>query len=71
MFRTSACCRGASHLLTRFFRNEGGATTIEYALIVGIIGGILIVSFQEIGGILSDDIFGAAMDALNEVTGGG
>ncbi|WP_328590041.1 Flp family type IVb pilin [Roseibium marinum] len=52
-------------------RDETGATAIEYTLIAAIIGTVIIVSFGAIGETLRDDVFGAVVEALNGVLGGG
>jgi|GEM_PF-3234039 len=71
--KTLAANRKVKHLVSRFLRDESAVTTIEYGLIVAILGTIIMVAFGAIGETMRDDIFGAVADTLNGVleTGGG
>jgi pilus assembly protein Flp/PilA len=50
-------------------RDERGATVIEYGLIVGLIGVVVMVSMTAIGSTMRDDIFGAVTTALQGALG--
>ena len=39
--------------IRRFFRNEGGATAIEYALIAAGVGGAIVLAVTTLGGNVS------------------
>lgn len=55
--------------LSRFSRDRRGATSIEYGLIVGLIGTVLIVTVGAIGEQLRDDVFGQISSTLDSVLG--
>jgi len=38
------------HHIAKFFRDENGATAIEYGLIASILGVVLIAAFNNVGG---------------------
>lgn len=49
----------------RFARDEVGATTVEYGMIVGMISVAIIATLTSIGVTIKDDIFGAISTALS------
>ena len=49
-----------------FFRNENGATAIEYGLIAALIGVGIIASLSSLYGAISDN-WGVASDAMADV----
>ena len=55
-----------SSILKQFWKEEEGATAVEYALIVGLIAVVLIGTLSTLGGTL-DDLFGRITDKLEEV----
>jgi pilus assembly protein Flp/PilA len=65
--RKSADYKSAKQLLARFVRDEQGATTMEYGMIVAVICTIVIVGIGAIGETTRDDIFGAVVSALSDV----
>ena len=50
-------------LLTRFQKDESGATAIEYGLIAALISIVVIVTLGAVGGALTD-VFNAVANAL-------
>lgn len=50
--------------LTSFLRDESGASAAEYALILAIIGGLIVVGSLALGGAIGDSMQGAA-DCIN------
>ena len=53
--------------VTRFMKNESGATAIEYGLIVALIAVVIITAVQTLGGTLN-----TKFEAVNtELTGAG
>jgi pilus assembly protein Flp/PilA len=62
--------RPAGRLVSRFVRDEHGATAVEYGMIVGLLSVVLIASLGIIGETTRDGIFGAVASALDAVTGG-
>lgn len=54
-------------LLGQLVRNERGATTIEYSLIVALIAVVVVVSLGAIGEQLRDDVFGVVVRMLQSV----
>ncbi|MCX2725206.1 Flp family type IVb pilin [Roseibium salinum] len=71
MNRTSAGREAIKHLGRRFLRDEEGATVIEYGLIAGLIGIVLLGLILSIGAAIRDDIFGAIVTALQKALAGG
>ncbi|TYC53410.1 Flp family type IVb pilin [Rhodobacterales bacterium] len=59
-----------SPLLRAFVRDEKGATTIEYGLIVALIAVTLIVTIAAIGEQLRDDVFGKVVSMMQSVISG-
>jgi pilus assembly protein Flp/PilA len=47
-----------------FFRNENGATAIEYALIAGGISIVILTAVIAVGDTVRDDLFGKVATAL-------
>ncbi|MDQ8029072.1 MAG: Flp family type IVb pilin [Brevundimonas sp.] len=56
-------------LLTRFWRDERGATAIEYGLIIALIFLVILSALTAFGG-TSSGIFNAAMNTLRTAMGG-
>ena len=52
--------------LIQFWKDEEGATAVEYALIVGLIAVVLIAALTTMGGKISD-LFGFIGDELDGV----
>ena len=59
-----------TNILSRFAKDESGATAIEYGLIAAIVGVGIIAGLRELQGAL-DGIFGTVSDSLNNPTGAG
>jgi pilus assembly protein Flp/PilA len=57
-------------LVTRFVKDESGATAIEYGLIAGLIAVVIITSVTLLGTNLSS-LFGRLAAALTPVAGAG
>nr|WP_319384343.1 Flp family type IVb pilin [uncultured Roseibium sp.] len=55
----------AKRLLSRFRNDESGATAIEYGLIVGLLGSVIILAMVPLGTTISDDVFGTIAGALD------
>lgn len=55
--------------LSRLSRDRSGATSMEYTLIVALIGTVLIVTVGAIGQQMRDDVFGQIISTLNSVLG--
>ena len=55
--------------LTRFLRDESGATAIEYGLIISLIFLVIVTSLTAFGN-TSSGVFNKAMDALRVGMGG-
>lgn len=53
--------------LLKFWRDEEGATAIEYGLIAGLIAAVLVLSFTNLGTRLQT-LFNAIRNALPQVT---
>lgn len=53
--------------LTKIFKDESGATAIEYGLIAALVSVAAIVSLQAMGGAL-DSMFATVKDYLNDAT---
>lgn len=66
MKNRSNMSRSASRLLLRFWKNESGATAIEYGLIVGLLGSVIILAMVPLGTTISDDVFGTIAGALDD-----
>ena len=56
-------------LLTRFLRDQQGATAIEYGLIIALIFLVILSALTAFGG-TSTGIFNTAMDKLRAAMGG-
>jgi pilus assembly protein Flp/PilA len=56
-----------SKFVTRFLKDESGATAIEYGLIAALIAVVLVGALQAVGGSLTDkfDQISQALDAAN------
>ncbi|HYG27897.1 MAG TPA: Flp family type IVb pilin [Caulobacteraceae bacterium] len=54
-----------SKFVTRFLKDESGATAIEYGLIVALIAVVIIAAVTAIGGTL-EDTFNSVNDSLEE-----
>ncbi len=52
-------------LVSRFVKNESGATAIEYGLIATLIGVAIIAGATALGGALNDTFQGLADDNFN------
>ncbi|MEM9635782.1 MAG: Flp family type IVb pilin [Pseudomonadota bacterium] len=59
--------KSIQNALGLLLKDERGATTIEYTLIVGILGTVLITAFGAIGEKMRDDIFGRIASVLNAI----
>jgi len=59
-----------SKFMTRFLKDESGATAIEYGLIAALIAVVLVVSLQNVGGALKG-AFEKINDDVSEATAGG
>ena len=57
-----------SNMISRFLKNESGATAIEYGLIAALIAVGIIVAAQALGTSLSD-LFTRISGRLDEATG--
>lgn len=57
-----------SKFVTRFLKDESGATAIEYGLIVALIAVVIIAAVTAIGGQLNT-AFMSVNDSLTEATG--
>ncbi len=55
--------------LSRFLRDESGATAIEYGLILSLMFLVILGALQAFGG-TGSGIFNTAMDALRNAMGG-
>ncbi len=53
------------HVLTRFWRDERGATAIEYGLIAAIVGVGIVASLQNLTEALNG-MFGSVAEAFDE-----
>lgn len=62
---TGSVGRRTTAVARRFARDEFGATTIEYGLIVGMMSVAIIAVLLSIGTTLRDDIFGVISSALS------
>ena len=58
----------AKRLLSRFRTDESGATAIEYGLIVGLLGSVIILAMVPLGTTISDDVFGTISGALDDAS---
>ncbi|WP_434055080.1 MAG: Flp family type IVb pilin [Roseibium sp.] len=56
----------ANRLLSRFWNEDSGATAIEYGLIVGLLGSVIILAMVPLGTTISDDVFGTIAGALDD-----
>jgi pilus assembly protein Flp/PilA len=56
-----------SKFVTRFLKDESGATAIEYGLIAALIAVVLVGALQAVGGSLTDKFnqISGALDAAN------
>ncbi|HEX2256757.1 MAG TPA: Flp family type IVb pilin [Afifellaceae bacterium] len=57
-------------LITRFVKDESGATAIEYGLIAGLISVVIVTVVTTVGGDLTS-VFEAVSTGLKKATGGG
>jgi len=53
-------------LVSRFVEDRNGATAIEYGLIAGLLGIVIIVSLGALGTTIRDDVFGMIATTLND-----
>lgn len=58
----------ANRLLSRFVNDESGATAIEYGLIAGLLGSVIILAMVPLGTTISDDVFGTIAGALDSAS---
>ncbi|GAB2186975.1 Flp family type IVb pilin [Roseibium sp. LAB1] len=58
-----------ARMARKLARDERGATVIEYGLIVGLIGVVVLVAMTGIGSAMRNDIFGAISTALQGALG--
>ncbi|GAB4524436.1 MAG: hypothetical protein Tsb0019_26440 [Roseibium sp.] len=66
--KTGSCNFTPARLLVqRFLRDERGATTMEYGMIVAILSVVIIAGIGAIGETTRDEVFGAVVTALNTV----
>jgi len=56
---------GLASAVQRFARDETGATTVEYGMIVGMISVAIIATLTSIGTTIRDDIFGVIATTMN------
>ena len=56
---------GLAAAVRRFSRDEAGATTVEYGMIVGMISVAIIATLTAIGTTIRDDIFGVIATTMN------
>ena len=56
-------------LISRFIRDEAGATSLEYGLIIALIFLVILSALTAFGG-TSSGIFNQAMNTLREAMGG-
>ncbi|WP_305989501.1 Flp family type IVb pilin [Roseibium sp. MMSF_3544] len=52
--------------MSRFVEDRNGATAIEYGLIAGLLGIVIIVSLGALGTTIRDDVFGMIATTLND-----
>jgi pilus assembly protein Flp/PilA len=57
-------------LLSRFYKDESGATAVEYGLIATLIAVAIMIGATQLGGALNDRFSGLA-DSVNGAGGGG
>ncbi|MET1415747.1 Flp family type IVb pilin [Roseibium sp. HPY-6] len=55
-------------LTTRFLKDRSGATTMEYGMIVALLGTIIILGLGPIGTTMRDDVFGKISSTLDDST---
>jgi pilus assembly protein Flp/PilA len=53
------------NFLSRFFRDESGATAIEYCLIAGGVGVVIVVAVQALGTAVTASFNGSAAAVTN------
>jgi len=56
---------GMAAAVQRFARDETGATTVEYGMIVGMISVAIIATLTSIGVTIRDDIFGVISTSMS------
>jgi len=56
-------------LISRFLRDQGGATSLEYGLIIALIFLVILSALTAFGG-TSSGIFNLAMNTLRQAMGG-
>ncbi|MGA1823369.1 MAG: Flp family type IVb pilin [bacterium] len=56
--------------IINFFKDEEGATAVEYALLAGLIAIVIIVALVALGPKIRN-VFNSASDGLGNATGGG
>ena len=56
-------------IVSRFLRDEGGSTAIEYALIGSLVAVVIIVGVSAVGSTLRDNFYNGYADALAGNTG--
>lgn len=59
--------KSVKHLMTRFVRDESGATAMEYGMIVALLSIIIIAGIGAIGETTRDQVFGAIVNSINVV----
>jgi pilus assembly protein Flp/PilA len=60
--------RSVKQLATRFVTDESGATSIEYGMIVALLGTIIILGLGPIGVTMRDNVFGTIASTLSDST---
>ncbi|MBL4784401.1 MAG: Flp family type IVb pilin [Cohaesibacteraceae bacterium] len=50
------------NLVVRFFKDESGATAIEYALLAALIGSVMVAGATTLGGAVNTKLSGVAGD---------
>ncbi|WP_422041532.1 Flp family type IVb pilin [Roseibium sp.] len=58
----------AIRLLSRFANDQSGATAIEYGLIAGLLGSVIILAMVPLGTTITDDVFGTIAGALDSAS---
>lgn len=66
----TAKAHGAGGGLARFWRDESGATAIEYAMMAAGIGGAVVAAVFTLGTVLKETYFDAVLEGVTNPTGG-
>lgn len=68
MMKTRLTCRAAKQVAARFWKDETGATAVEYGLLAGLISLAIITGLAVMGTSLRDNVFGVLSSALTAAT---